>query len=85
MTVDQEIKVKFDELLAKTNKEHPALSDVKALSDFLNSHASLKLWRGIASAGYMAELSVIESARVVTGLKECWKQRLQALKDELGS
>ncbi len=31
-TVDiQKVRIKFDALLAKTNKEHPAPSDVKAL------------------------------------------------------
>lgn len=69
----------------KTNKEHPAPADVKALSELLNSNQSLELWRNVASAGYMAELSVLENALVVRGLKECWKQRLQALKKELGS
>ena len=81
----QKIRAKFDELLAKTNKEHPAPCDVKALSDLLNGNASLELWRSVASAGYIAELTVIENATAVAGLKECWKRRLQALKKELGS
>lgn len=72
-------------LLAKTNKEHPAPSDVKALSDLLNGNASLELWRSVASAGHMAELTVLENATAVAGLKECWKHRLQVLKKELGS
>lgn len=33
----------------------------------------------------MAELTVIENPTAVKGLKECWKQRLQALEKELGS
>lgn len=52
---------KFDALLAKTNKEHPAPSDVRALSDLLNGHASMELWRSVASAGQMAELTVVDN------------------------
>ena len=69
----------------KTNKEHPQPKDVKALSDLLVGNKSLELWRGIASAGYLAELTVIENARATTAVKECWKHRLQTLKKELGS
>jgi len=45
----------------------------------------LELWRDVASAGYLAELMVIENARATAAVKECWKQRLQALKKDLGS
>ena len=44
----------------------------------------MELWRGIASAGYLAELTVIENARVTTAVKECWKHPLLVLKKELG-
>lgn len=81
----RKIRVRFGELLAKTNKEQPAPTDVKALSDLLNGHASLELWRSVASAGHMAELTVVNNATAVAGLKECWKHRLQVLKKELGS
>ena len=81
----QKIRVRFDELLAKTNKEHPAPTDVKALSELLSGNKSLELWRSVASAGQMAELMVVDNASAVIGLKECWKHRLQALKRELGS
>ena len=66
-------------------QEHPAPSDVKALSDLLSGNASLELWRSIASAGHKAELTVLENATAVAGLKECWKHRLQVLKKEMGS
>lgn len=32
----------------------------------------------------MAELTIVDNASAVVGLKECWKHRLQALKKELG-
>lgn len=58
----EQIRTKFQALLDKTNKENPRPQDVKALSDLLVGHKSLELWRGIASAGYLAELTVIENA-----------------------
>ena len=80
-----QIRTKFQALLDKTNKENPRPQDVKALSDLLTGNKSLELWRGIASAGYLAELTVIENARATAAVKECWKHRLQVLKKELGS
>ncbi len=80
-----QIRAKFQSLLAKTNKENPRPQDVKALADLLVGEKSLELWRGVASAGYLAELIVIENARATPAVKECWKHRLQALKKELGS
>jgi hypothetical protein len=58
---------------------------VKALSELLTGNKSLELWRGVASAGYLAELTVFEHARATTAVKECWKHRLHMLKKELGS
>src|SRR5215207_1669030 len=81
----EQIRAKFQALLDKTNKENPRPQDVKALSDLLSGEKSLELWRGVASAGYLAELTVIENARATPAVKECWKQRLQVLKKDLGS
>lgn len=81
----EQILTKFQALLDKTNKENPKPKDVKALSDLLAGNKSLELWRSVASAGYLAELLVIENARATTAVKECWKHRLQTLKKELGS
>jgi len=81
----EQIRGKFKDLLAKTNKEHPRAEDVKALSDLLSGNRSLELWREVASAGQLAELTVIENAIAVPALKECWKHRLQVLKKDLGN
>src|SRR5688572_1223873 len=80
-----QIRAKFQALLDKTNKENPSPKEVKALTDLLVGNKSLELWRSVGSAGYLAELTVIENARATTAVKECWKHRLQALKKELGS
>lgn len=81
----EKIRTRFQALLDKTNKENPRSRDVKALSELLTGNKSLELWRSVASAGYLAELTVIENARATRAVKECWKHRLQALKRELGS
>lgn len=81
----EQIRAQFQALLDKTNKENPRPHDIKALSDLLVGKKSLELWRGVASAGYLAELRVIENARATAAVKECWKHRLQMLKKELGS
>jgi hypothetical protein len=81
----EQIRTKFQTLLDKTNKENPRPQDVKALSDLLVGEKRLELRRGVASAGYLAELTVIENARATAAINECWKHRLQALKKELGS
>jgi hypothetical protein len=75
-----EVRRKFLSILDKTNKENPSPTEIKALADLLVGNKSLELWRSVASAGYLAELTVIENARATTAVKECWKHRLQALK-----
>jgi hypothetical protein len=81
----EETRTKFRALLDKTNKANPQSKDVKALAELLSGNRNLELWRDIASAGYLAELMVIENARATPAVKECWKHRLQSLKKELGS
>ena len=76
---------KVQVLLDKTNKENPHPKDVMALSDLLSDNRRLELWRDVSSAGYLAELMVIDNARPTVAVKECWKHRLQALKKDLGS
>jgi hypothetical protein len=78
------IRERFAELCDKTNVEKPRAADLKALVAFLDDYKSMELWRAVASAAYLAELTVIENASAVQALKECWKHRLQSLKDELG-
>ena len=80
----EETRAQFRALLDKTNKEHPHPKDVKALADLLSGNRKLELWRDTASAGYLAEVMVLENAHATAALKECWKHRLQALKKDLG-
>jgi hypothetical protein len=80
----EETRTKFRALLDKTNKENPQPKDVRALAELLRGNRKLELWRDVLSAGHLAELTVIDNARATAAVKECWKQRLQALKRELG-
>lgn len=80
----EQIKKRFLELCDKTNVENPRKADAKALAALLNEHEGMELWRRVASAGYMAELAVINNSVAVGALKECWKHRMEALKKELG-
>ena len=54
------------------------------MSDLLIDNRKLELWRDVASAGYLAQIMVIENAHATASLKECWKHRLQVLKKDLG-
>jgi hypothetical protein len=80
----QEIRVKFRELLEKTNKDHPRPHDVTALADLLNGNQGLQLWRDVFSAAQYAERAVLENSPAVHGVKECWRLRLASLRNELG-
>jgi len=46
--------------------------DLEALSDLPSGNRSLELWRDVASASYLAEVMVIENAKVAAGLKKYW-------------
>jgi hypothetical protein len=81
----EQVRAQFRALLAKTNKENPHPKDVKALSELLSDNRRLELWRDVKSAGYLAEIMVIQNAHATSAVKECWKQRLQVLKKDLGS
>lgn len=67
----EQVRAKFQVLLDKTNKENPHPKDVKALSDLLSDNRRLELWRDVLSAGYFAELTVIQNAPATSAVKEC--------------
>lgn len=81
----EQVRAKFRALPGKTNKEDPHPKDLTALSDLLSDNRMLEPWRDVARAGYLAEPIVIENARATPSVKECWKQRLQVFKKDLGS
>ena len=65
----------------KTNTELPHPKDVKALADLLSGNRKLELWRDTASAGYLAEVMVLENAHATAALKECWKAQTPSAKE----
>lgn len=80
------IKQQFHVLLAKTNKEDPRPADVKALSDLLYKNKDMKLWEAILGMGALAEHAALEAVLGIRGQgsQVCWKQRLEAMRSDLG-
>ncbi|HUE80768.1 MAG TPA: hypothetical protein VMM84_01560 [Pyrinomonadaceae bacterium] len=81
------IKQEFHVLLVKANKEDPKPADVKALSDLLYRNKDMKLWDTILGMGALAEHTALEAVLGTNrgqGSRMCWKQRLEALRSDLG-
>ena len=80
----QELRVKFRELLEKTNKDHPRPPGCRRVSGPTQQQPGIaNLARCIEAAQY-AERAVIDNSASVAGVKECWKHRLSSLRQELG-
>jgi hypothetical protein len=75
-------------LLVKANKERPRESDVKAFRELLDNNKELKLWNGILGMGDLAESQALD--RVMgdgdsgQASRECWRQRLATMREDLG-
>lgn len=82
----EEIKRKFHVFLDKANKENPRPADVKAISALLYANKDLRLWEAILGMGALAEHTAIEAILGTRGQgsQACWKQRLEALRSDLG-
>ncbi len=80
------IKQQFHTLLAKANKEDPRPTDVQALSDLLYKNKDMKLWQAIIGMGALAEHMALKSILKTRGQgsRQCWKQRLEAMRSDLG-
>lgn len=78
------ITEQFRSLLVKANKEHPRPANVKALYDLLYKNKGMELWK-VMGMGALAEHAALEGIfGKRQGLRECWKQRLQSLRSDLG-
>jgi len=80
----EQVKARFDELLARTNKNDPKPKDVEALRRLLGEHKDLELWRGVRGLAGLAESHLLEHTPLSAGINECWRKRLDALRLELG-
>lgn len=82
------IRERFRTLLTKANKEHPRASDVKTLKELLDGNRALKLWKNVTGIGELAENqalnTITDDGDSGHGSRECWKQRLQSIRADLG-
>jgi hypothetical protein len=82
------IRERFRALLTKANKEHPRSSDVQALRELLDGNKALKLWQNCMGMGELAENQALDTITDDSdsghGSRECWKQRLRAMRADLG-
>jgi len=82
------IRLTFQGLLAKTNKERPKPADVQALTSLLNANKEMKLWRSVVGMGELAEETVLDTILGGQsrghGSRECWRQRLVSMRTDLG-
>ena len=80
------IREQFHSLLTRANKERPSAADIQALKDLLYDNKELELWKAIVGMGELAESQVLDT--IVNGsgqgMRECWRQRLIAMRAELG-
>jgi hypothetical protein len=83
------IRERFRILLMKANKEHRLESDVKALKELLSGNKDLKLWKDVMGMGELAENQALDTITDDRdsghGSRGCWKQRLQAMRADLGT
>jgi hypothetical protein len=84
----EKIRERCRALLTKANKEHPRASDVKALKELLDGNKELKLWTAVMGMGELAENQALDTItddrNSGHGSRECWKQRLQSMRADMG-
>jgi hypothetical protein len=80
------IRQQFHELLTKANKDRPKTADLQALKELLYENKELELWKAVVGMGELAESQVLDT--IVNGsgqgMRECWRQRLMAMRADLG-
>jgi hypothetical protein len=82
----EDIREQFHALLTKANKERPNAADIQALKDLLYDNKEMELWKAIIGMGELAESQALDT--IVNGsgqgMRECWRQRLQAMRADVG-
>jgi len=80
------IREQFHNLLTKVNKERPSPSEVQALKDLLYNNKEMELWKSVIGMGELAESQALDTILNGSGqgMRECWRQRLQAMRADLG-
>jgi hypothetical protein len=82
----EKIRKDFHGLLVKANKQNPKPADVQALTDLLYKNKGMELWKEIMGMGALAEHVALENSLGTggQGSRECWKQRLESMRSDLG-
>ena len=80
------IRQEFHDLLMKANKDRPKPTDLQALTNLLNDNKGMGLWKAVIGMGELAESQALDT--IVNGsgqgMRECWRQRLRAMRSDLG-
>ncbi len=79
-----EIYKQFSDAYNRANKKNASPADMEALRVMLDEHKGAELWRIIGSITSAAEMALLTNDNIRPGLRECWKRRVVALRDELG-
>ncbi|HKQ99931.1 MAG TPA: hypothetical protein VJT09_04620 [Pyrinomonadaceae bacterium] len=79
-----ELNARFDELLAKTNRNQPSEKDVKAFRRLLRDHPEQKLWQRIAGIIGHAESYALDSGPLSPGLNEVLRHKQNEIRERLG-
>ncbi len=74
----------FVALIEQANKDRATDADVRKLRDFLDENEEKNLWRQVDGVCTAAERSLLGSESLPAGVRECWRRRMAALRDELG-
>lgn len=84
--LEKTISKRFHSLLTKVNKEHPRPTDIQDLKDLLYDNKGMELWKAVIGMGELAESQALDTILNGSGqgMRECWRQRLQAMRADLG-
>lgn len=81
-----QIREQFHSLLTKVNKERPQPTEIQVLKDLLYNNKEMELWKAVVGMGELAESQALDTILNGSGqgMRECWRQRLQAMRADLG-
>ncbi len=79
-----ELYKRFSDAYNRANKKNPRPADMEALRVMLDEHKGAELWRIIGGITSAAEMALLTNDNIRPGLRECWKRRMGALREELG-
>jgi hypothetical protein len=80
----EKITKRFDELLARTNKNNPSDSDVKALRQLLKDNPEMKLYDKIMGVMALAESHTLDCLAPSKGLGAVIQYKQDEVRDKMG-